>query len=96
MSHPQYRSLGPGHPPQRQTSSGNGFCAICRERIEFLAPQRPMCIECWDPLRELGMRGARQHPTEWCHGCSNPYPSTVADVFCAECAAEDGQDLLAA
>ena len=96
MSHPNYRSLGPGQPPQRHTSSGNGFCVICRERIEFQAPQRPMCLECWLPLRQFGMQGARSSPTEWCHGCAAPHPSTVGDVYCNACAGEYAQNLLAA
>ena len=92
--HPRYRSLGPGQPPQRCTgpqADPPGFCIQCGEGVSMFAPQRPLCVDCWDAYRAEPLAHFRREPMVWCHGCGRGSDDgerpTFGEPLCAHCTA---------
>lgn len=84
---PRYPSLGPGQPPQlpSRVTPPPAYCIQCREEIRHFAPQRPMCIRCWEEYQYQPITVFRDGLMAYCHGCGEQEEVTFGAPLCQDC-----------
>ena len=85
---PRFLSLGPGQPPQLPSSitPPPAYCIQCRVEIRRFAPQRPMCIRCWEEYEGQPIAEFRDEPMAYCHGCGEQEREiTFGSPLCQDC-----------
>ena len=84
----KFRKLGPDQPCQRicPPHQGAAYCAMHGVKISHLAPQRPLCVECWAPFSDRDISEFRDMQLPFCHRCGERFDYlTYASPLCERC-----------
>ena len=89
---PLYPCLSPGQPPQLRSHENPppAWCIKCQLGVQRLAPQYPMCCECWwgGYAPPIQIKIFRDDAMTCCHGCgTQPQDENISfgSPLCAAC-----------